>query len=167
MAPQHLLKTEFTSSDDNKVEFRSSSVELSKRVEKKDERIICTMPARERPEGICKLPVPESREDICELPREDICSLPARKPDEKSRRPGTCGQPFVRGCGYGMIVKQFACEYPSTEPNVNRVTYPLPFPEELEEVIGWADAFVDRVASLTADRKRVRIDTSLSRLSAR
>lgn len=50
----------------------------------------------------------------------------------------------------------FNCEYPTVDPNVKRVSRPLPFPEKLQDLIGWTDAFVDRIASMTAAQEKVQ-----------
>ncbi|KAF2732420.1 hypothetical protein EJ04DRAFT_608281 [Polyplosphaeria fusca] len=47
------------------------------------------------------------------------------------------------------ILQEFQCEYPSVDPNVDRVRQPLPFPSSLRETIAWTDAFVDRIASMS------------------
>lgn len=53
------------------------------------------------------------------------------------------------------IKKEFQCQYPTVDPNVVRVTKPLPFPDNLKDVIAWTDAFVDRIASLTLAQEKV------------
>ena len=53
------------------------------------------------------------------------------------------------------LFKEFAVEYPSIEPNVMRVRDPLPFPENLHDLIGWTDSFVDRIAIVTQKQEKV------------
>ena len=55
------------------------------------------------------------------------------------------------------MTKEFKCQYPTVDPNVVRVTQPLPFPENLKDVIAWTDAFVDRIASLTLAQEKVSV----------
>ena len=52
------------------------------------------------------------------------------------------------------ISKSFECEYPSVNANVTRERQPLPFPEDLSELIAWTDAFVDRIASMTVAKEK-------------
>jgi hypothetical protein len=53
------------------------------------------------------------------------------------------------------ISRKFDCEYPSVEPNVYRTPDPLPFPDNLHDLISWTDAFVDRIASMTQAGEKV------------
>lgn len=55
------------------------------------------------------------------------------------------------------IIQEFECEYPSVDANVARERQPLPFPEKLNDVIAWTDAFVDRIASLTVAQEKVSL----------
>ena len=69
--------------------------------------------------------------------------------------PIICKMPVSEPIVEKMEMK-FKCEYPAPHPKVTRVLQPLPFPEKLEDVIAWTDAFVDRIATLTAKEKKVR-----------
>lgn len=64
-----------------------------------------------------------------------------------------CGQPWLPQ--NRKVTKNFKCEYPSVEPNVYRIKDPLPFPDDLRVLIGWTDAFVDRIASKTQECKDI------------
>lgn len=55
------------------------------------------------------------------------------------------------------LSKKFVCEYPSVEPNVYRTREPLPFPDNLHDLISWTDAFVDRIASMTQAEENVSV----------
>ncbi|KAF2798801.1 hypothetical protein K505DRAFT_321606 [Melanomma pulvis-pyrius CBS 109.77] len=52
------------------------------------------------------------------------------------------------------IIQEFECEYPSVDASVARERRPLPFPEELNDLIAWTDAFVDRIASMTVAQEK-------------
>ncbi|KAH7126581.1 hypothetical protein B0J11DRAFT_281021 [Dendryphion nanum] len=71
-----------------------------------------------------------------------ICAFPVSKPVELP-------------ISQTQIFKEFACEYPTVDPNVVRVSQPLPFPDKLQDVIAWTDAFVDRIASLTLQQGKI------------
>ena len=72
-----------------------------------------------------------------------------------SEEPWMCSLP-VTEAPVKKVEKKFKCEVPAIDPNVTRVRDPLPFPDKLEDVIAWTDAFVDRIASLTAKEQKVR-----------
>jgi hypothetical protein len=65
------------------------------------------------------------------------------------------------------ISKIFECEYPSVDANIARERQPLPFPEDLSEVIAWTDAFVDRIASMTVAKEKASPHQILRTHSAR
>jgi DNA repair exonuclease SbcCD ATPase subunit len=52
------------------------------------------------------------------------------------------------------VFKEFQCEWPTVDANVNRVQEPLPFPSKLKDLIAWTDAFVDRIAVLTGEEEQ-------------
>jgi chromosome segregation ATPase len=95
-----------------------------------------------------------SSSDDGKFENPDICRLPPQKPIDIDLLPRA------------KMIKEFACEYPSVEPNVFRTREPMPFPEKLHDLISWTDAFVDRIASMTQAEEMKNL-AEFQRLNAR
>lgn len=98
--------------------------------------------------------VTTTTEEICYLPAEPKATPPSVKD------PNVCYLPapkFESELKALKMSKEFECEYPSVEPNVYRTRDPLPFPDNLHDLISWTDAFVDRIASMTQAEEKVRV----------
>lgn len=102
----------------------------------------------------CSMPVPKDwqREHKARKPMKIVKEVEAEDgPDLFTVSPVPRPDPPLKAS------REYECEYPTVERNVRRVTDALPFPEKLEDVIAWTDAFVDRIAQVAAAEKKVSL----------